>query len=70
MKIIAIELSRDEKAAIEKMKKIHGENWKNELKKNWRTGVYTWELDSDEIAALQHLRNTIGNNAIDNIYYD
>ena len=70
MKIIAIELSRDEKAAIEKMKKIHGENWKNELKKNWRTGVYTWELDSNEIAALQHLRNTIGNNAIDNIYYD
>ena len=70
MKIIAIELSTAEKTAIEKMKKIHGKKWKNELKKNWRTGVYTWELGSDEIAALQHLRNTIGNNAIDNIYYD
>ncbi|WP_419624036.1 hypothetical protein [Thiolapillus sp.] len=70
MKIIAIELSKDEIAAIEKMKKIHGKDWKNELKKNWRTGVYTWELGRDEIAALQHLRNTIGNNAIDNIYYE
>ena len=70
MKIIAIELSKDEIAAIEKMKKIHGKDWKKELKQNWRTGVYTWELSSDEIAALQHLRNTIGNNAIDNIHYE
>ena len=65
-----IELSTEQKMAIDHMRSLYGKDWKNELKKSWRTDVYTWDLDSDEIAALQHLRNTISNNAIDNIYYD
>ncbi len=67
---MTIELSTEQKMAIDHIRSLYGTDWKNELKKNWHTGVYTWELGSDEIAALQHLRNTIGNNAIDNIYYD
>ncbi|WP_419597108.1 hypothetical protein [Thiolapillus sp.] len=65
-----IELSTEQEAAIGKMKQLHGQYWKDELKKSWRTGVYTWGLDSGEVAELQRLRNKIGNSGIDKIYHD
>lgn len=58
------ELTADEKTVIDKLKQIYGEGWKNELKIKWRTGVYRWGFDSDEIATLQHLRNKIGNKGL------
>ncbi|WP_419635610.1 hypothetical protein [Thiolapillus sp.] len=59
------ELTTNQKNAIDKTKKIYGENWKEEIRRAWRTGVYRWGLDSGEIATLQHLRNTIGNKGLD-----
>ena len=58
------ELTADEKTVIDKLKQIYGEGWKNELKIKWRTGVYRWGFDSDEIATLQRMRNTIGNKGL------
>ena len=59
------ELTTNQKNAIDKTKKIYGKNWKEEIRRAWRTGVYRWGLDSGEIATLQHLRNTIGNKGLD-----
>lgn len=58
------ELTADEKTVIDKLKQIYGEGWKNELKIKWRTGIYRWGFDSDEIATLQRMRNTIGNKGL------
>ena len=59
------ELTTNQKNTIDKTKKLFGECWKDEIKKGWRTGVYRWGLNSEEIATLQHLRNTIGNKGLD-----
>ena len=59
------ELTTEQKNTIDKTKKLFGEYWKEEIKKGWQTGVYRWGLDSDEIATLQRLRNTIGNKGLD-----
>lgn len=61
------ELTTEQKNTIDKTKQIYGENWREEIKKGWRTGVYRWGLDSDEIATLQRLRNTIGNKGLDTL---
>ncbi len=59
------ELTTSQKNTIDKAKKIYGEYWKDEIRKGWRTGVYRWGLDSDEIATLQQMRNTIGNKGLE-----
>ena len=59
------ELTANQKNTIDKTKKLFGEYWREEIKKGWRTGVYRWGLDSDEIATLQRMRNTIGNKGLD-----
>ena len=56
-----------QKKAIDKLKQIYGKDWKNELKIKWRTGVYNRGLDSDEIATLQRMRNTLGNKGLDTL---
>ena len=61
------ELTTSQKNTIDKAKEIYGENWKNEIKTGWRTGLYRWGLDSDEIATLQRMRNTIGNKGLDTL---
>ena len=61
------ELTTKQKNAIDKTKQIYGENWKNEIRRAWRTGVYRWGLDSEDIAELQRLRNTIGNKGLEQI---
>ncbi|WP_419627362.1 hypothetical protein [Thiolapillus sp.] len=61
------ELTTEQKNTIDKTKQIYGENWREEIKKGWRTGVYRWGLDSDEIATLQRMRNTIGNKGLDTL---
>ena len=61
------ELTTNQKNAIDKTKKIYGKNWKEEIRRAWRTGVYRWGLDSGEIAELQRMRNTIGNKGLENI---
>lgn len=61
------ELTTSQKNAIDKAKKIYGEYWKDEIKKGWQTGVYRWGLDSDEIAELQRMRNTVGNKGLESI---
>ena len=61
------ELTTNQKNAIDKTKQIYGESWREEIKKGWRTGVYRWGLDSDEIATLQRMRNTIGNKGLDTL---
>lgn len=58
-------LTTKQKKAIDKTKKLFGEYWKEEIKKGWRTGVYSWGLDNNEIATLQRMRNTIGNKGLD-----
>ena len=61
------ELTTKQKNAIDKTKQIYGENWKKEIRRAWRTGVYRWGLDSGDIAELQGLRNTIGNKGLEQI---
>ena len=61
------ELTTNQKNAIDRTKKLFGEYWREEIKKGWRTGVYRWGLDSDEIETLQRLRNTIGNKGLDTL---
>ncbi len=58
------ELTTNQKNAIDRAKELYGQEWKNEIAKAWRTGVYRWGLDSNEIAELQHLRNKIGNKGL------
>ena len=65
MKIM--EITTKQKNAIDKTKQIYGENWKEEIRRAWRTGVYRWGLDSSDIAELQRLRNTIGNKGLEQI---
>ncbi|WP_419653447.1 hypothetical protein [Thiolapillus sp.] len=61
------ELTTNQKNAIDKTKKLFGEYWREEIKKGWRTGVYRWGLDSEEIATLQRMRKTIGNKGLDTL---
>ena len=61
------ELTTNQKNAIDKTKKLFGEYWREEIKKGWHTGVYRWGLDSDEIATLQRMRNTLGNKGLDTL---
>ncbi|WP_419613684.1 hypothetical protein [Thiolapillus sp.] len=61
------ELTTNQKNAIDKAKKIYGEYWKDEIRKGWQTGVYRWGLDSDKIAELQRMRNTIGKKGLDTL---
>ena len=62
-----IKLSAEQKTAIEKMKQLHGEYWKDEIRKAWRTGIYRWGLNNSEIAELQRLRNKIGSRGLEKI---
>lgn len=62
-----MDITNEQKNTIDRAKELFGKEWKNEIKRAWRTGVYRWGLDSNEIAELQRLRNTIGNNGLDKI---
>ena len=61
MKIVMIELSTNQEAAITKLKKLYGQWWTKELQTSWRTGDYSYELTNNQVAALQHLKKSIGN---------
>ena len=67
MKITIIELSAKQKAAIKTIKHIYGKRWREELQKMWQTGIYSFGMDSGEMAELQSLRNTIGNKGLEEI---
>ena len=60
-----IELSTEQKMAIEHMKSLYGTNWKNVLKQSWQTGIWgnneNGRLYPLEIRALEELHNTIMN---------
>ena len=60
-------ITKSQKKAIDRAKELFGQEWKNEITKAWRTGVYRWGLDSNEIAELQRLRNKIGNKGLDTL---
>lgn len=60
-------ITNEQKKAIDKIKHTYGKRWKEQLKISWRTGVYMWGLDSNEMAELQRLRNTLGNNGLKQI---
>ena len=60
-------ITNEQTKAIDKIKHTYGKDWKNQLKISWRTGVYMWGLESDEIAELQRLRNTLGNRGLDKL---
>ncbi len=61
MKIVMIELSTDQDAAIAKLKNLYGQWWTKELQTSWRTGDYSYELTNHQVAVLKHLKNSIGN---------
>ncbi|WP_419650493.1 hypothetical protein [Thiolapillus sp.] len=67
-----IDLSTEQKMAIEHMKCLYGTDWKNELKKCWQTRIWggnkNGRLYPLEIRALEELHNTIMNNELK--YYD
>ena len=67
MEITIIELSAKQKAAIKTIKHIYGKRWREELQKMWRTGIYSFGMDSGEIAELQQLRNTAGIKGLEQI---
>ena len=60
-------ITNEQTKAIDKIKNTYGKDWKNQLKISWRTGVYMWGLESDEIAELQRLRNKLGNRGLDKL---
>ncbi|WP_419626535.1 hypothetical protein [Thiolapillus sp.] len=60
-------ITNEQKKAIDRAKELFGQEWKNEIAKAWRTGVYKWGLNSNEIAALQHLQNKIGHSGLEKI---
>ena len=61
MKIVMIELSKDQETAIAKLKNLYGQWWTRELQASWRTEDYSYELTNKQVAALQQLKNSIGN---------
>ena len=61
------ELTTKQKNTIDKTKQIYGKSWKDEIRKGWRTGIYRWGMDSEEIATLQRMRNTIGNKGLNTL---
>ena len=61
MKIVMIELSTDQEAAIAKLKNLYGQWWTRELQASWRNEDYSYELTNQQIAALKQLKNSIGN---------
>ena len=69
---MTIELSTEQKMAIDHMRSLYGSYWKNELKKSWQTKIWgnneKGRLYPLEIRALEKLHNTIMNNELK--YYD
>ena len=63
-----IELSTEQKMAIEHMKSLYEKNWKNVLKQSWQTRIWgnneNGRLYPLEIRALEELHNTIMNNEL------
>ncbi len=63
-----IELSTEQKMAIDHMRSLYGSDWKNELKKSWQTRIWgnneKGRLYPREIKALENLHNTIMNNEL------
>ena len=65
-----IELSTDQKIAIDKMKQLYKIYWKIELKSSWQTGIWKSAkngLNPREIKALEELHNTIMNKGLEQI---
>ena len=62
-----MDITNEQKKAIDKLNPTYGTGWKEQLKISGRTGVYSWGLNSSEIAALQSLRNKIGNSGLNKI---
>ena len=61
MKIVIIELSTEQEAAIKRMKELHGQWWTRELQASWRTGDYSFQVTACQISALENLKTEIGN---------
>ena len=61
MKIIMIELSTEQDAAINRMKELYGQWWTRELQASWRTGDYSFQVTACQVSALENLKATIGN---------
>ena len=65
---MTIELSTEQKMAIDHMISLYGTDWKNELKKSWQTRIWRsnekGRLYPLEIRALEDLHNTIMNNEL------
>ena len=61
MKIIMIELSTEQDAAINRMKELYGQWWTRELQASWRTGDYSFQVTNCQVSALENLKATIGN---------
>ncbi|WP_419639231.1 hypothetical protein [Thiolapillus sp.] len=58
---MTIELSTDQKKAIDHLKKVFGNKWESKLKNCWLTGIYGYGLSKTETAAMQKLHNEIIN---------
>ena len=61
MKIIMIELSTEQDAAINRMKELYGQWWTRELQASWRTGDYSFQVTGYQVSALENLKAKIGN---------
>ncbi|WP_419622791.1 hypothetical protein [Thiolapillus sp.] len=59
-----IELTNEQKEAIETIKNTWKKKWKENLRTSWRTGQYN-NIDNDTAAELQALRNKIGNKGLE-----
>ena len=67
-----IELSTEQKMAIDHMRSLYGKDWKKELKQCWQTRIWgnnaKGRLYPLEIRALEELHNTIMDKELK--YYD
>ena len=62
---MSIELSTNQKTAIEHLKKVFGQKWKTKLKSCWLTGIYGYGLSRTETAAMQKLHSKIINKELE-----
>ncbi|WP_419640021.1 hypothetical protein [Thiolapillus sp.] len=62
---MTIELSTEQKMAIDHLKKIFGNKWERKLKDWWLTGTYGYGLSKTETAAMQKLHNEIINKGLE-----
>lgn len=66
MEIVIIELNKEQKDAIEQMKKLYKQQWKKELLASWETTDYSFNLTDKQVFALEALKKIIGKNNLKN----